>query len=150
MNSVSPERISPPSRVRERRDGAHLPPARARSYEPSSFLVNKSQDGERRGVGKAAWPPRGFDGSIPSPSLVTLGKEMLTILCIGVCESDGEGDGVRRGRETHELQNGSRGAMHVAAARHYRAPKHTSCIIPPMLLCFPRRWAPLPYPGTLR
>lgn len=40
--------------------------------------------------------------------------------------------------------------MHVAAARHYRAPKHTSCIIPPMLLCFPSDDVPLDNPPDKR
>lgn len=47
--------------------------------------------------------------------------------------------GKRRNGDLRE--NGSRGAMHVAAARHYRAPKHTSCIIPPDAPLFSRTGA---------
>lgn len=111
MNSVSPRRI-PPS-VEEVLAFLGL---------RDSFLVNKSQDGGQRGVGEAAWPSRGFDGSI----LVLLGVDEEGT--IGRCHG---------GKETNELRTAPV-AMHRGAARHYRAPKHTSCIIPPMLLCFLR------------
>ena len=111
MNSVSPWWVPPVEEV--------LAFLGLRDRLGDSFLVNKRQDGGQQGVGEAAWPPCGFDGSI----LVLLG-------------------GGRRGKNSirqlrkrdEQATNGSRGD----AARHYRAPKHTSCIIPPMLLCFLR------------
>lgn len=119
MNSVSPRGGSPPPSEWKKKCWPSFRPRKGPA-KGLSFLVNKSQDGGQRGVGEAAWPPCGFDGSIPA----LLGEDEEGT--IGRC---------RGGRETDGLRTAPV-AMHRGAARHYRAPKHTSCIIPPMLLCF--------------
>lgn len=119
MNSVSPRGGSPPPSEWKKKCWPSFGPRKGPA-KGLSFLVNKSQDGGQRGVGEAAWPPCGFDGSIPA----LLGEDEEGT--IGRC---------RGGRETDGLRTAPV-AIHRGAARHYRAPKHTSCIIPPMLLCF--------------
>lgn len=127
MNSVSPRGGSPPPSEWKKKCWPSFGPRKGPA-KGLSFLVNKSQDGGQRGVGEAAWPPCGFDGSIPA----LLGEDEEGT--IGRC---------RGGRETDGLRTAPV-AMHRGAARHYRAPKHTSCIIPPMLLCFLQNSSPSP------
>lgn len=100
-----------------------LPPAR-RNLPP--FLLINAKMANGGGPARQRSPPAALTALSP---VLSLGfRRMLQAIL------------ARRRREGDaRVTNGSRGAMHVVAARHYRAPKHTSCIIPPMLLCFPTR-----------